>query len=53
MSSQVLPLLYRVYPESLNGIGYSGIGYKTASVRTVPLAKKPGDAFVDALQLLQ
>lgn len=34
--------------ESVNGIGYSGIGYKTASVRTVPLAKKPGDAFVDA-----
>jgi phosphate transport system substrate-binding protein len=35
--------------ESLNGIGYSGIGYKTSSVRTVPLAKKPGDSFVDAL----
>lgn len=34
--------------ESINGIGYSGIGYRTASVRTVPLAKKPGDAFVDA-----
>ncbi len=34
--------------ESVNGIGYSGIGYKTASVKTVPLAKKPGDAFVDA-----
>lgn len=33
---------------SLNGLGYSGIGYKTASVRTVPLAKKAGDAFVDA-----
>ncbi len=34
--------------ESVNGIGYSGIGYKTASVRTVPLAKKSGDKFVDA-----
>lgn len=34
--------------ESVNGIGYSGIGYKTASVRAVALAKKDGDAFVDA-----
>ncbi|ARU58778.1 MAG: phosphate ABC transporter substrate-binding protein PstS family protein [Pseudomonadales bacterium] len=34
--------------ESVNGIGYSGIGYKTASVRAVALAKKPGDDFVDA-----
>ncbi|MGB0466045.1 MAG: PstS family phosphate ABC transporter substrate-binding protein [Pontibacterium sp.] len=33
---------------SLNGIGYSGIGYKTSSVRALPLAKKPGQAFVDA-----
>ncbi len=33
---------------SINGIGYSGIGYKTASVRTVPLAKKPGQPFIDA-----
>ena len=33
---------------SLNGIGYSGIGYKTSGVRTVPLAKKPGRPFVDA-----
>lgn len=33
---------------SLNGIGYSGIGYKTSSVRTVPLAKKAGQPFVDA-----
>ena len=33
---------------SINGIGYSGIGYKTSSVRTVPLAKKPGQPFVDA-----
>ena len=33
---------------SLNGIGYSGIGYKTSSVRTVPLARQDGQAFVDA-----
>lgn len=33
---------------SLNGIGYSGIGYKTSGVRAVPLAKKEGDAFVEA-----
>lgn len=29
-------------------IGYSGIGYKTADVRAVPLAAKEGDRFVDA-----
>ncbi|MCP5205591.1 MAG: phosphate ABC transporter substrate-binding protein PstS family protein [Hahellaceae bacterium] len=34
--------------ESVNGIGYSGIGYKTASVRAVALAKKEGSDFVDA-----
>lgn len=34
--------------ESINGIGYSGIGYKTASVRAVPLAKKSGQPFVEA-----
>jgi len=33
---------------SVNAIGYSGIGYKTSSVRAVALAKKPGDAYVDA-----
>lgn len=33
---------------SLNGIGYSGIGYKTSGVRTVPLAKKAGRPFVEA-----
>lgn len=33
--------------NSLNGIGYSGIGYQTASVKTVPLAKKAGDPFVE------
>ena len=30
------------------GIGYSGIGYKTADVRAVPLAEVEGDDFVDA-----
>lgn len=34
--------------ESLNGIGYSGIGYKTSGVRTVPLATKEGEAFIEA-----
>jgi len=34
--------------SSLNGIGYSGIGYKTSGVRAVPLAKAEGDAFVEA-----
>jgi len=33
---------------SLNGIGYSGIGYTTSGVRAVPLAKKEGQSFVDA-----
>jgi len=32
---------------SLNGIGYSGMGYKTSSVRAVPLAKK-GKKFIEA-----
>ncbi|WP_276201897.1 PstS family phosphate ABC transporter substrate-binding protein [Dasania marina] len=33
---------------SINGIGYSGIGYKTSSVRAVPLAKNVGDQPVAA-----
>lgn len=33
---------------SVNGIGYFGIGYQTSSVRTVPLAKKAGQPFVEA-----
>lgn len=33
--------------ESINGIGYSGIGYTTASIRAVPLAKK-GTNYVPA-----
>lgn len=31
-----------------NGIGYSGIGYKTADVRAVPLAVESGDDYVEA-----
>ncbi len=33
---------------SINGIGYSGIGYKTSGVRALPLTKKPGKPFVAA-----
>lgn len=33
---------------SINGIGYSGIGYKTSSVRAVALSKKPGQAPIAA-----
>lgn len=33
---------------SINGIGYSGIGYKTSSVKAVPLSKKPGGEYVEA-----
>jgi len=33
---------------SVNGIGYSGIGYKTSGVRAVPLTKKVGGEYVDA-----
>ncbi len=34
--------------KSLNGIGYSGIGYKTSGVKAVPLAKKDGGEFIEA-----
>ena len=34
--------------SSINGIGYSGIGYKTSGVRAVPLAKEDGKPFVEA-----
>ena len=34
--------------SSLNGIGYSGIGYKTSSVKAVPLAKEAGESFIAA-----
>jgi len=33
---------------SMNAMGYSGVGYKTSGVRTVPLAKKEGGEYVDA-----
>ena len=33
---------------SLNSIGYSGIGYKTSSVKAVPLAREDGDEFIEA-----
>ena len=33
---------------SINAIGYSGIGYSTSSVRTVPLSAKEGGKFVEA-----
>jgi phosphate transport system substrate-binding protein len=33
--------------ESINGIGYSGIGYITSGIRAVPLAKKDGQEFVE------
>ncbi|MGM0477389.1 MAG: PstS family phosphate ABC transporter substrate-binding protein [Pseudomonadota bacterium] len=33
--------------ESLNGIGYSGIGYKTSGVRAVPLAEEEGGEFIE------
>ncbi|MEN8169545.1 MAG: phosphate ABC transporter substrate-binding protein PstS family protein [Pseudomonadota bacterium] len=34
--------------SSINGIGYSGVGYKTSGVKAVALAKKPGQSFVEA-----
>ena len=34
--------------SSVNGIGYSGMGYTTSGVKMVPLAKKAGEAFVEA-----
>jgi len=34
--------------SSLNGIGYSGIGYRTSGVRAVALAKKEGQPFIEA-----
>lgn len=33
---------------SINGIGYSGIGYKTSSVRAVPLSKDAGGKMIAA-----
>lgn len=34
--------------SSLNAIGYSGIGYRTSSVRAVPLAVKAGGPYIEA-----
>lgn len=34
--------------NSLNSIGYSGIGYVTSGVKAVPLAKKEGGEFIEA-----
>jgi phosphate transport system substrate-binding protein len=34
--------------ESVNGIGYSGMGYTTSGVKMVPLAKKGSTSFIDA-----
>lgn len=35
---------------SINGIGYSGIGYRTSAVKAVPLASKEGEPFVEAIE---
>lgn len=35
---------------SLNGVGYSGIGYKTSGVKAVPLAHKAGEQFEEATE---
>ncbi|MEX1056413.1 MAG: substrate-binding domain-containing protein, partial [Natronospirillum sp.] len=34
--------------ESINGIGYSGIGYNTSGVRTVPLSAETGGEYAEA-----
>lgn len=34
--------------RSINGIGYSGVGYKTSGVVAVPLAEKPNGKYVPA-----
>lgn len=34
--------------QSRNGIGYSGIGYRTSGVRAVPLAAETGGGFIEA-----
>lgn len=34
--------------ESINGIGYSGIGYRTSGVRVLPLARDEGSPFAEA-----
>ena len=37
--------------KSLNGLGYSGIGYKTSGVKAVPLSKKDGGELIEATPL--
>jgi len=34
--------------QSLNGIGYSGIGYKTTGIRALPIAKGGSDNYIEA-----
>ncbi|PLW83504.1 phosphate-binding protein [Kineobactrum sediminis] len=34
--------------ESINGIGYSGIGYRTSGVKVLPLAVEQGAPFIEA-----
>ncbi len=34
--------------KSINGIGYSGVGYKTSGVVAVPLANKSGEPYIEA-----
>ncbi|MGL1832694.1 PstS family phosphate ABC transporter substrate-binding protein [Rhodocyclaceae bacterium SMB388] len=34
--------------QTINGIGYSGIGYKTSGVRVVPLSKEHGGGYAEA-----
>ena len=34
--------------KSINGIGYSGIGYKTSGVRAVPLSKNEDSGYIEA-----
>ncbi len=35
---------------SINGVGYSGIGYKTSGVRALPVAKAEGQPFAEATE---
>ena len=35
---------------SLNGIGYSGIGYKTSGIKALAIAKKEGEPFIAATE---
>jgi len=33
---------------AINGIGYSGIGYQTSSVRAIPVSRSAGEGFIEA-----